>query len=617
MNARYLIILLISILLFSCNSNLENNDKKTFKNISKISRTDIFKNTIVESDFFEINANKDNTIESKKGNIFIIEKGAFIDGNNNIVTDSIQIELAEASEIDELILSNLVIQDRNNIYQDNLSFYLNATKNGEQLKINPKKPIYFELASEKKTFLLKGNRDSIGNMNWGKQIDFVKELTPVPFDILDFYPESFETTIEKGLPFRNHKILTKELSDSLYYSFSTEIFKNGAYNWNCIGGYDKFLMINLSLPLINMFLQEDADTAVVLVSQSDTIPLSLCGINPASVKAIKNQKFRNTLLSTREFEKRLKAIFKTCDNKILELYINNLNKNLWEIDEMVAEQLGEKHKMYSTFKEFASYKNTTVSVSNKRAKLLSKFYTNKKQEIENNLLRQKKAFYNDKQIEKQKLEQKKNEYRKLLQKRLKYRMNKFGFELTELGWYNAVSKIHINDVEKFKLNTFVNNGNQFDRVYTYVINPKINSIFSLLSSDNINFNKNFSDDPHLLLWKNQKFDIISIGYKKDEISYIIGNYTQKPIVTANLNLKERSLKEFKRTLKKYTRNYNKENKIIVDLEYQAFFYKNKQKKKKEKQELEFKNNLRKIIFPCCDFNKKEDFEVITEIEEEY
>ena len=35
---------------------------------------------------------------------------------------------------------------------------------------------------------------------------------------------------------------------------------------------------------------------------------------------------------------------------------------------------------------------------------------------------------------------------------------------------------------------------------------------------------------------------------------------------------------------------------------------------KEKQELEFKNNLRKVIFPCCNFNKKEDFETITEID---
>ncbi len=44
--------------------------------------------------------------------------------------------------------------------------------------------------------------------------------------------------------------------------------------------------------------------------------------------------FENTLLATKEFADRFNS---TCWKEILEIYINNLGKNLWEIDEMVVQ----------------------------------------------------------------------------------------------------------------------------------------------------------------------------------------------------------------------------------------------------------------------------------------
>ncbi len=581
------ILFILLILISGCQT--DNNFNESL--IVKLSDSDRFKNTIIESQYLNINASEDNVVESKKGNILIIPKGSFFNSKGKIVDDSIQIEFAEASEIDEIILSNLVIQDSAKIYESYLSFFLNATRNGEQLNVNPENPIYFELAADKQLNLYKGTRDNLGKMNWDSLINPVDYLLPVPFELLDFYPPEFEIEVEKGLPFKNYQIKSSELLDSLYYSFATELYETGYYNWS-----SRIAMINLITPIYNLLMQEEA---TIEQDETDSISISFCGINPASIKAIRTKRFQNTLISTREFETRLKSIFATCDNEILELYVNNLNKNLWEIDELAAEKLGSSHDQYSNFIKFASYKQTTVKLSDKKAALLSKHYQKSKAKIERELLKLKKEFLVNEKKQLEIAQKKQEEYRELLQERHEYRMNKFGFELTKLGWYNAAKELKLEEVETFDLNVSIDNGKQYDRVYSYVINPRINSIFSLLSSDKVKFDKVFSDDPDLLLWKNQEFSIIGIGYKEEVIGYKIGEFSQQNEVNVNLNLENKDLSIFKRDLKQYTRRYNKENKILVDIEYQAFFYQEMKKKEKEKQEHLFIENLRSIVFPCC------------------
>jgi hypothetical protein len=88
----------------------------------------------------------------------------------------------------------------------------------------------------------------------------------------------------------------------------------------------------------------------------------------------------------------LKAIFATCDNTILELYVNNLNKNLWEIDEIAAEKLGSSSSEYQKFIEFASYKQTSVKLSDRKAELLAEHYKRNKDRIEKNLQNLKKRY---------------------------------------------------------------------------------------------------------------------------------------------------------------------------------------------------------------------------------
>jgi mono/diheme cytochrome c family protein len=69
-------------------------------------------------------------------------------------------------------------------------------------------------------------------------------------------------------------------------------------------------------------------------------------IPPSKVLAFWQPKFDNTLLATREFERRMRAIHSTCDEKVLDLYTSNLSLSMQEIDEKVV-KMG-----YNQFSDF-------------------------------------------------------------------------------------------------------------------------------------------------------------------------------------------------------------------------------------------------------------------------
>lgn len=60
------------------------------------------------------------------------------------------------------------------------------------------------------------------------------------------------------------------------------------------------------------------------------------GIDPAKVKAIWNPRFNNTNLATKAFEERMRAIHGTCDNAVLDAYVNALDKDLSKVDSQVV-----------------------------------------------------------------------------------------------------------------------------------------------------------------------------------------------------------------------------------------------------------------------------------------
>lgn len=91
-------------------------------------------------------------------------------------------------------------------------------------------------------------------------------------------------------------------------------------------------------------------------------------IPPSKVLAVWNPKFDHTILATQEFEDRMKAIHETCNEKVFNLYVKNLNEPLWKLDER-AMKMG-----YANFKTFADQRVGRVRVDDAHQKNLDIFY---------------------------------------------------------------------------------------------------------------------------------------------------------------------------------------------------------------------------------------------------
>ena len=98
-------------------------------------------------------------------------------------------------------------------------------------------------------------------------------------------------------------------------------------------------------------------------------------IPPAKVLAFWNPKFNNTILATRDFEKRMRAVHGTCKEEVLKQYTGSLNSPLYEVDERVA-AMG-----YPEFKAFAAERVGKVELNNAHGKKLNEFYENASAEL--------------------------------------------------------------------------------------------------------------------------------------------------------------------------------------------------------------------------------------------
>ncbi|MFL5730360.1 MAG: c-type cytochrome [Cytophagaceae bacterium] len=537
---------------------------------SKVSKNDPFAKSMVESQFFDIDAKEDRVVEGKNGTVVILPKGCFKDSQGNVVEGDITLEIAEADHLEDLLLSNLTTTSEGKLLESGGILYVNATRDGEKLTINPENPIYIEILNKegkKDMMFYKGVRDGKGATDWKAPKPLAKYLIAVELNSLNFFPEGFEIEVEQGMPYRSYKVATDKLKDSLYYSLTS-----------CI----------------------DTRNELIASQLTDSSIVPPCGIDPASIKVLRNKKFEGSLIATREFERRLREIFKTCDQSILGIYVNNMDKNLWELDSMAAVKLGYGHPQFEVFSDFYKEKLTKVKKADRRAEALKIFYSRKIIEVREQL--QKLKIEAEQQIEKdnEKARQKESEYRALLVKRQEYRMEKFGFEMTDTGWVHVARKIKVEQLEKFELSVEVEDGSDFDRVHVYIVNPWIKSLFALISIDNVYFNYAYVEDGILLMKMGQDFNVVVVAYKDGKPYYINKFFNLKKMNKIQIKRPQVvSMSQLKIKIKGGYFNYSQENKIWIDLEYQAAFEREEQRQKRLLQESVFISRLKRKAFNCA------------------
>jgi len=139
------------------------------------------------------------------------------------------------------------------------------------------------------------------------------------------------------------------------------------------------------------FAPEFRSMVMQLELREDVSPIT--HINPASIKTIWNTKFNNTNLATKEFEERLIWIHRSCSQSVLDVFINNLDKPLYEVDLMVVDMVSGTVK--SKFIEISKRKDGQVELDDVATQELSGYYKIKTKAYTKALLKTQKTYWEE------------------------------------------------------------------------------------------------------------------------------------------------------------------------------------------------------------------------------
>lgn len=598
--------------------------------VIKFQESDPFKNGMPASQFFEVDNSIDQVIESEDGIIMVIPAHAFVDADGNTIKN-VKVEITDALALEDMIAANLTTTSNGEALETGGMFYINATKtDGEQLKIQKGKSIHTKVPTANKKAgmqVYKGVRDADGKTNWIAPKPMPKYLQKIDLKNLDFRPKGFAEVVEGNMPYFGHTQADDALIDSLYYSF--EGISYGEL-------YKRYQGLNLNLDLNEgnriRYNTSPKQTGAILpttttdynnpyksvLTQSPDYIESCLRIRPATIQTIKGDKFANTFLATKEFEARLRVIHEILSQEILEIYINNLDKNLWEADELAAKAFTKILARYdydssntpNPFEDFAKEKLTTIENNSPHAAALSQYYTRQLDKNKKAIAKANEKL--QKQLDRQNEAANKlvQEYEKLLFEREKYRMETYDYELTNLGWSNidkpippsAPTKVttSVTRIEQTQFQIEVPNQKNYERVYVYFVSEDIQSMHRM-DLENGTFVTRQNTRAGMVIKPNTNFSFIAIGYQGKEVALsthqlntkkggkIVANMTLKPSDRMRLNMEINRLD---------THGYM--NNIKKDLKYQARLFREQKRLDKLKDEKEFMQKMLYRVERCSE-----------------
>ncbi len=436
--------------------------------------TSIFDEIENSSSFFKISNKSDTIINSQFGTIIYISKESFTYENGALPT-SIKLELKEIFKPHEFVLNGLSTVTKDELLESAGMLFIDAVDSvGKQLMISNKGLIEVEFPlfhSNEGLKIFEGKFSEEANMEWENPKNPISWLEQVPIKLLNFYPENY-VTIQPVLE-----------SDSLMVT---------------------------TLP-------NGSQTEAV----SEEPMYNYCGISKGLVDDLKSDQFKNTIISTREFEKRMAKIHNSCSDTVLRIYLENLDLNLWEIDSMVYEYLkSQSNGTAIAFRIFRDQRKTKLKIRPKdstRGRLISSMFKNEKR-------------------------------RKSIRNLNK--LTTIKFNVTSLGWINCDRFLSDSSAQPIALEISLKNISPRQTAKSYLVFNSINSILDLSRYENGKFHVGFGTSNTMQLPKGLKVTVVAIS--NDGKLPMLGT---KEIILGHskiesLNLKALSPEEFKKQLEK-------------------------------------------------------------------
>ncbi|MFM7022580.1 MAG: hypothetical protein ACKOXB_06340 [Flavobacteriales bacterium] len=392
---------------------------------------------------FIINPAKGASIEGRYGTMIIVPTDAFTDEQGAIIKTAVTLELAEALNLDDMVLYRLGTLSNGKMLESGGMLHIRATQNDKEVNINPARPLYIEIPAVKtkpNMMVFEGDVHG-GNVDWKNPTATKKYLINLPFGMLDFLPDGFSETVKGYMPYKNYRKPTKPLLDSLYYSLTNTVtvVKNREGAQVKKRTFWQYIFRNRQeQPLLGSL-------------QFDTANVPQSGINPLTVKTIRNKEFNKTFIATKEFEERIK-ILHTCANgeELLQVYINNLDKDLCYSDSIIAGKVqGNEQRI---FQFFANERLGNVKGSEMYQKQLAEFYAQKKQKYTDEKNKLNKKLGLDSKYTISEIQEKINAGDSTTLATLKNNLpapnvtrSSYGFSWAKPGWVNIDAYLHLLD----------------------------------------------------------------------------------------------------------------------------------------------------------------------------
>ncbi len=215
----FIITSLLATVFTSCDKNL-GNSRDVFTQLYSVDNLPTLT--------FDINTERDTSINTEYGIKFFIPKNCFVDSFENLVNGNIKIEVKEAMKPADFVLGNLTTTSDNKTLQSGGMFYIQATLNGSNLSINKDKSIDVSVPSQNKfpdMLVFEGQKDS-SSINWNnplplqanqKKDSIAYEVlkTNVKYSVEGFadhsnYPDTVDNVVSQIAWSKSGRIITKD-----------------------------------------------------------------------------------------------------------------------------------------------------------------------------------------------------------------------------------------------------------------------------------------------------------------------------------------------------------------------------------------------------------------------
>lgn len=262
-------------------------------------------------------------------------------------------------------------------------------------------------------------------------------------------------------------------------------------------------------------------------------------VNVYEEKFKNNLEFENTLVATKEFTERV-----ACDDEILEIYLNNLDKNLYEVDEMVVQHLIKDSTDYLNSWIFKEVPNPNGGPRTKAQKDAHEWLVNNANESFHNRINMFKGFAEQKLT--------KVDTTKIIDTTKIKDINQafVSYNTSSLGWINV--DIFYNDPKSEPIELIAKT-NQEVQIINLILKGR-NVILNGYEKEENLYNFTKDEEGYNKLPKGEKALITAIGYDNGNLTFGKKEIILGKNKTENVDMKKVSATELKEEIKKTVAN---------------------------------------------------------------